>query len=135
MENNENDFDTWNVLKKRIEDNRTESGNVFPKEGEVWACMIGKNIGWEQDGKGSNFSRPVLILKKFNNQMSWIIPLSSKQKNIDFYSNFTDPYNRNVSAILAQLKLISVKRLERRIYIFPQKHLKEIKDKLKFFLQ
>jgi len=32
-------------------------------------ASLGKNIGYEQDGNGSGFSRPVLVVKKFNNQM------------------------------------------------------------------
>ncbi len=127
------DFDSWNELKKKIED----GGNIpdrFPKESEVWMSSLGKNIGYEQNGSSDNFSRPILIVKKFNNHMFWVIPLSTKQKEFDFYFNYTDPNNQKVSAILAQMKLISVKRLKRKLYDIPSELFDEMKQKIKSFL-
>jgi len=127
------EFDNWNELKKKIESNKNES-EKYPKEGEVWMCSLGKNIGYEQNGSEDTFSRPVLIVKKFNNHMFWAVPLSTKQKEFDFYFNYTDLNNQKVSAILAQMKLVSVKRLKRDVYIMPYKLFDEIKQKLKLFL-
>ncbi|MCX6713849.1 MAG: type II toxin-antitoxin system PemK/MazF family toxin [Candidatus Vogelbacteria bacterium] len=129
-----NDFDNWNEIKKKVDSGETLPDR-FPKEGEDWMSTLGKNVGFEQNGSGSNFARPVLIVKKFNNQMFWTVALSTKQKPFDFYHNFTDPNSNEVSAILAQLKLLSVKRLDRKLYDLPEKQLREIKDKLKKFLQ
>lgn len=127
------DFDSWNELKKKIDVEKNEPDR-FPKDGEVWMSSLGKNIGYEQNGSGDNFSRPILIVKKFNNHMFWVIPLSTKQKSFDFYFNFTDPNNQKVSAILAQMKLISVKRLKRKLYDIPNKLFDEMKQKIKSFL-
>ena len=129
-----NEFDLWNEIKKKVDGGETLPDR-FPKEGEVWLSALGKNVGYEQNGSGDNFARPVLIVKKFNNQMFWTVALSTKQKPFDFYHNFTDPNNNDVSAILAQLKLLSVKRLDRKLYDLPEKQSREIKDKLKKFLQ
>jgi mRNA interferase MazF len=133
MTPSEHDFDHWNEIKKRI-NNGARPVNFFPKEGEVWMSAFGKNVGFEQNGGGTDFSRPVLIVKKFNNHMFWAVPLSTKQKNLDFYWNFTDPNRCCVSAILAQLKLISTKRLKRKLYDLPGRSLWEIKEILKKFL-
>jgi len=127
------DFDSWNELKKEIDVEKNEPDR-FPKEGEVWMSSLGKNIGYEQNGSGDNFSRPILIIKKFNNHMFWVIPLSTKQKDFDFYFNFTDPNNQKVSAILAQMKLVNVKRLKRKLYGVPNELFDEIRQKLKSFL-
>lgn len=127
------DFDSWNEIKKKIETERDEP-NKFPKEGEVWMSSLGRNIGFEQNGSGDNFSRPVLVVKKFNNHMFWCISLSTKQKKFDFYFNFIDPNDQKVSVILAQMKLVSVKRLKRKLYEFESKTLEEVKAKLKSFL-
>jgi mRNA interferase MazF len=127
------DFDSWNELKKKINVEKNEPDR-FPKEGEVWMSSLGKNIGYEQNGSGDNFSRPILIIKKFNNHMFWVIPLSTKQKGFDFYFNYTDPNNQKVSAILAQMKLLSVKRLKRKLYDIPNKLFDEMKQKIKSFL-
>ena len=127
------DFNRWNELKKKIDEKNDVLGN-FPKEGEVWMTDVGLNIGYEQNGSEDNFSRPILIIKKFNNHMFWAISLSTKQKDFDFYFNYTDPNSKKVSAILAQMKLVSVKRLKRDIYVIPKKLFDEIKKKLKSFL-
>lgn len=127
------DFDRWNELKKKIEE-KNESLKNFPKEGEVWMSDVGLNIGYEQNGSGDNFSRPMLIIKKFNNHMFWAVPLSTKQKNFDFYFNYTDPDGKKASVILAQMKLVSIKRLKRDIYIIPNEIFNQITQKLKSFL-
>ncbi len=127
------DFDKWNNLKKII-DSSVDEPDKFPKEGEVWMSNLGENIGFEQNGSGDNYSRPILVIKKFNNKMFWAIPLSTKQKKIDFYFNYTDVNNKEVSAILAQMKLISVKRLKRKLYELEYQRVLEIKEKLKSFL-
>ena len=114
------DFDKWNEIKKKI-DLAQSIVDRFPKEGEVWMCAVGRNIGVEQNGAGDNFSRPVLIVKKFNNSMFWVIPLSTKQKKFDFYFNYTDPNKEKVSVILAQLKLISIRRLSVKFMSFIRK--------------
>lgn len=133
MNQGDKDFDTWNSLKKSIHA-RNDKPTYFPKEGEVWMSSLGKNIGYEQNGGGRHFSRPVLIVKKFNNQMFWSTPLSTKQKPFDFYFNFTDPQKEEVSVILAQLKLMSVKRLRRKLYEIDSTMLLQIKAKLQEFL-
>ena len=127
------DFDSWNELKKKI-DASEHALNNFPKEGEVWMSNVGMNVGYEQNGSEDNFSRPMLIIKKFNNHMFWAVPLSTKQKNLDFYFNYTDLNNQKVSAILAQMKLVSVKRLKRDIYVMPDELFVQIKQKIKSFI-
>lgn len=129
----QNDFDSWNELKKKIDEENNQTDR-FPKEGEVWMSAFGKNIGFEQNGSGDNFSRPVLIIKKFNNLMFWSLPLSTKQKDFDFYYNFTDHNDKKVSAILAQLKLLSLKRLKRKLYDISDNDVEKIKVRLRKFL-
>ena len=127
------DFDCWNNLKKEI-DTSENIPEKFPKESEVWMSSLGQNIGYEQNGSGNHFLRPVLIIKKFNNQMFWAIPLTTKQKGFDFYFSYIDPNNQNVSAILAQIRLISIKRLNRKMYDISDELFIEIKENLKNLL-
>jgi mRNA interferase MazF len=103
-------------------------------EGEIWMTAYGQNIGFEQNGSGNNFSRPVLVIKKFNNQMFWIVPMSTKQKSLSFYYNYIDPTGRNVSVIIAQMKLISIKRFKRRMYGLSKSDLAIVKIKIKSLL-
>jgi hypothetical protein len=41
------DFDKWNETKKKIHD---RINTPFFNEREVWWCVLGRNIGVEQDG-------------------------------------------------------------------------------------
>ena len=81
----------------------------------------------------SNFSRPVLIVKKFNNTMFLVVPLSTKQKSYDFVYNFTDPNGVSASAILAQVRLVSIKRFKRKLYDFSIEDFNVIKSNLRSF--
>ncbi len=63
----EKEFDKWNEQKKQIA--ADDDPKLFPKTGEIWMSVIGKNIGFEQNGGGESFSRPALVVKKFNNKM------------------------------------------------------------------
>lgn len=126
-------FDLWNILKKKVNGQDTIP-NAFPKEGEVWMVYLGKNIGFEQNGGGADFSRPVLVIKKFNNHMFWTIPLSTKQKSFNFYYNYVDPNGQQVAAILAQMKLTSIKRFQRKLYALDASLVGHVKQKLKLFL-
>ena len=51
------------------------------------------NIGYEQDGSGNDFIRPVVIIRKFNNEIFWGVPLTKTRKKIknnqkNFITNF-----------------------------------------------
>lgn len=87
------DFGNWNIRKKDLD--RRTSRPPFFKEKEVWWLSIGVNIGYEEDGKGRNFARPVLILRKFNNQLFLGIPLSTKTKANIYYIEFVNQNKKN----------------------------------------
>ena len=57
-------FVYWTRLKIRIHFQDIQERPYF-KEREIWWVNLGVNVGFEQDGKGDNFERPILILKKF----------------------------------------------------------------------
>ena len=101
------DFDSWNSKKKYL---HKEKQRPFFKEGEVWFASLGVNIGYEQDGKGDGFLRPVIVLKKFNKQTLFIVPLSKSQKKGRYYVNTYINGEKGV-AILSQARLIDSKRL------------------------
>lgn len=106
------DFNEWNKKKQELENNVF---NNYVHTREVWWCSLGINIGFEQDGKNAFFERPVLIIRKFSKDVVLIVPLSSKPKENIFYFNFTHG-NARFSALLSQIRLISTKRLNRKIY-------------------
>ena len=59
-------FDNWNIKKKILDKNDVDDLKIFFNNRQIWWCAVGNNIGLEQNGKGENFERPVLIFKKFN---------------------------------------------------------------------
>ena len=56
------DFDKWNETKKLVHKDGTDK---FYHTREIWWCALGINVGFEQDGSGEEYRRPVLILKGF----------------------------------------------------------------------
>lgn len=133
LQKNNQDFDRWNEIKKKV-DADTVDLEFFPKEGEVWMCILGKNIGREQNGGGNNFSRAMFVVKKFNNEIFWALSLSTRQKEIDYYYNFVDINNEKVSVILAQIRLVHIKRFKRKMYDLSGKDINNIKKILREYL-
>lgn len=108
----EKDFDEWNKEKKKLHQIGHE--HLRFHEREIWWCSLGVNLGGEQDGKNHMFERPVLVFKKFNDSLAWVLPMSTKRKYGPFYQNVT--YNNiDYIIILSQLRLVSVKRFRRYI--------------------
>lgn len=106
------DYGLWNIEKQKI-DCRTQF-NFYYAEREIWWCSVGINIGVEINGKNSKFERPVLILKKFNGLMLWVLPLTTKDKSkSSHYVRVERPTVAWVS--LSQIKSISSLRLLRKI--------------------
>lgn len=81
----EKDFDIWNNQKKLIE----QRSHRVIHEWEILWCSLGLNIGHEQDWKNQIFERPVLVIRKFSNEIVWCIPISSKLKSGPNYQNFS----------------------------------------------
>src|ERR1035437_6316122 len=109
----EKDFDKWNEVKK-ITDKNDASSASFPKEREVWWCSVGVNVGVETDGKHETFERPVLLVRVLNKEMLWAVPITSTMKDSPFYYPFLFK-NEDRSVILTQLRVMSTKRLLRRV--------------------
>lgn len=104
-------FDMWNALKKE-----TDTSKQVPHfcERQIWFIRMGKNIGFEQSGKGDEFLCPVIILKKFNNNISWVIPLSTILKEGKYYFFIPDSAGKPAVAILSQMRLIDARRFQYR---------------------
>jgi mRNA interferase MazF len=71
------DFNRWNEDKKTIE---RATFIDFVHMREVWWCTLGVNLGREQDGNEEFFERPVLVIRKFNQDMVLVVPLTSQPK-------------------------------------------------------
>ena len=117
------DFDRWNNAKKKIE--RTTFAD-FVHMREVWWCTLGVILGREQDGNDAFFERPVLVIRKFNRDTVLVVPLTSQPKRSAYH--FVFPYNHvQVAAVISQLRLVSTKRLKRRMFRMPERLFQEIR--------
>ena len=124
-------YNNWNKIKKDI---ANENITVGFKNRDIFYMNMGKNIGFEQDGKGHNFVRPVVIVKGFNKYMFFGIPLSTKIKEGKFYYNFKfnkkDEIVENI-ALLSQMRLFSTKRLLNKIGMMNIDDFNKMKNKFK----
>lgn len=130
MDNYTKDFKSWHSLKEKIDKNNDD---FFFYEREMWFCSLGVNVGQEQDGRGEKFSRPILVLKKFNNNLFWGIPLTSKNKKNKYYLEFSHN-NQKYSAIFSQIRIFDKKRLLRKIGYFPKDKFEELKNKISIII-
>lgn len=126
------DYQFWHKLKTYI---NNASYRVKFKEGDVWFCRLGMNIGSEQDGKGEHFLRPILVLKKFNSQVFLAIPLTKTAKTGRFYYSFQLKDSVASTAILSQIRLVDAKRLKYQIGRLNKENMFQIKQKLKQLLE
>ena len=124
-------FIEWTKIKIRI---YISERVIYFREGEVWWTSLGANIGHEQDGKNQNFERPILILKKFNQYALWAIPLTSQIKEGNIYYHQYELGGQKYAAVLTQLRLISSKRLLRKIHVFPAADYEQIRTKIRYLI-
>ncbi|MGE5297636.1 MAG: type II toxin-antitoxin system PemK/MazF family toxin [Acidobacteriaceae bacterium] len=93
----------------------------------MWWARIGANIGFEENGKNDRFERPILIVRKFNKDMIWSVPLTSKDRDGEYYYRIHQFFS---TAILSQLRLISSKRLVRKMGIVGVEKFSKLSQKL-----
>jgi mRNA interferase MazF len=110
-------FDEWNKIKKDTNQNERKLG-IKPRE--IFWARIGQNIGFEQNGKGKNFARPVIIVRKLTKDLFLGIPTTTTlRKDDDYFHKFKySTYNNetlNVCALILQIKVFSTKRLMNKI--------------------
>ncbi len=107
MNKNIKSFDRWNNCKKYTH----EVKNIIKfQQFQIIFMKVGLNVGYEQDGKGDEFLRPVLVYKKFNNRVFLGIPLTSRIKNDKFHFKFEYKKGKKSFAILSQIRLYHIKR-------------------------
>jgi mRNA interferase MazF len=130
------DFPGWHSLKQRLDSTIRPMTSTGYKERDIWWVSLGHNVGFEENGKGGKFSRPVLVVKGFSAEVFWGVPLTSKVKSGKFYypfiiSGLTVPS----TALLTQLRIFDTKRMTTKIGMINEKDFKEIKRQLRVFIE
>lgn len=107
MHKSEDAYNSWNKNKQIISKNNKL---IKFQQFHIIFIKVGLNIGFEQDGKGNDFLRPVLVYKKFNSRIFLGIPLTSKENHDKFHFEFEYKRGINSYAILSQIKLFDIQR-------------------------
>lgn len=126
------DFQQWHYKKSDLDENKVR---LHFHERDVWFTSVGVNIGFEQDGKSEEFLRPIVIIKKFNNETLWGVPLTSRKKAGKYYFEFEHDKNRRSTANLSQLRLVDSKRLKYQIGSISENDFMEIKKRIISIIQ
>jgi len=129
------DYGEWHK-KKKILNERKDVDNIFFREREVWWTALGVNIGFEQDGKGEEFRRPVLILKKYNKYLVLVVPLTTKIKKDNKYYIDCSIMNDTIPrmAIISQVRPIDTKRFIDKLGVADEDSFIKIKNAIKAML-
>ena len=126
------DFIKWHKRKISVDG---KEHRVFFHERGIWFCHLGENVGFEQDGRGDEFLRPIIILKKFNNEVLWGVPLTKIEKeNKPYYFTFLFQSGMKSTAILSQIRLIDAKRLKYKMGDIGEGDFRSLKAKIRQLL-
>jgi len=121
-------FLEWIKIKIKI---HTEKLPPTFEEREIWWTSLGENIGHEENGRGNDFVRPFIVVRKFNKELLFGVPCSSVIKNNKFYFKIVvQAGNFKTAAMLSQVRVISSKRLLNKIDKIGEESFKELKKAL-----
>src|SRR5438270_897890 len=124
------DFKNWDIEKQHL--NALERELYFFQR-EIWWCACGINVGVEIDGKNGQFERPVLILKYINKDICLVLPLTTKNKSDKYHVKIEA--GKIVSyAKLSQVRVVSSKRLLRKIDTLPKEQFQYIQRRFLEFV-
>ena len=105
-------FQEWFEIKPRLDQSNHQPPLV--KDRDIFWCRIGENIGTEISGKGREFFRPVVILKKLSKYTFMVVPTSTQIKEGSWFVNFIFG-DKEMVACLHQIKVVDYRRLEDKI--------------------
>lgn len=117
-------FKNWFKIKIHLW--KLNTNHIYFKQGDIWWCSIGMNLGEEIFGKGEKFTRPILIFKKFTSNSFLGLPLTTQEKSGTWYTKITLNKN-NRWVILNQARILDKKRLTKKISALDDKDFGKVK--------
>ena len=117
-------FLEWIGLKERL--HSQEHLPPFFKEGEVWWCYVGENIGVETNGKSGQFTRPVFIFKKYDKYSFLGLPLTTKSKTGSWYARI-EFGGIMQTVILSQGRTFDYRRFKEKMGQLEEQYVRAIK--------
>lgn len=120
-------FDDWNLQKKELDQGLIK----LYKAREIWWCSLGVNLGYEQDGTGKEFHRPVVIIKGLSKQVCLIVPLTTSEKINPYHVSLGIVAGKNSFAIISQIRLIDTRRLVDKVGVLNEEVFIELKNRIR----
>ena len=117
-------FDEWNEDKKRV--HARETTPLYHTR-EIWWANLGLNVGYEQDGTGEHYKRPVLVLRGLSRHVCIIVPLTTSTKRDRFYIDIGIVAGKSATAIISQIRLVDTRRLVEKIATLDHTHFEAIR--------
>jgi mRNA interferase MazF len=118
------DYYKWCKEKTRVND---LSIRKHYKIRDVWWCSLGLNVGFEQDGKGIYYQRPVLILKGISKEICLVAPMTTSEKASKYRICAGIFSGKKSKVIISQVKVVDTSRLVNKIGVVDIRIFYEIK--------
>ncbi len=119
-------FLEWIGIKQKLDEH--DYAPPMISEGDLWWCAIGENVGVEAGGKSKNFTRPVIVLKKFGRLGFFGIPTTTnKERTGTWYVSFIHKGIHEI-AMLSQARILSYKRLDKKMGTLDAEDFKKVKE-------
>lgn len=118
-------FLEWIGIKERL--HAAEHKPPFFREGELWWCHTGENIGNEMNGKGERFTRPVYIFKKYDRYSFLGLPLTTKDKSGSWYCPILFK-NKKQTIVLSQGRTFDYRRLKEKMGEAGKTEMKQVRE-------
>ncbi len=87
------------------------------------------NVGYEIDGKHGQFERPALVIKRLGKYNALVVPLTPTLKNDDYFVAY-ELQGKKKAANVAQVRVVDVRRFQRKLGMMPETAFDEIKKRL-----
>ena len=126
-------YNTWNFKKQSLQESEAYKKLYF-REGDIWWCSLGPNLGSESFGKGESFRRPILIIKKLSGDLCIALPLTSKQKQGTWFIDITFQGEAKW-VMLYQIRVLHKKRFQHKIGQLDGRDYARVKEKLEAMLE
>jgi len=118
-------FLEWVGLKEKLHEQKHRPP-LF-KEGEIWWCYTGENVGIEMNGKGEQFTRPIFVFKKYDKYSFLGLPLTTKTKVGTWYVPIRFGEKDQI-VVLVQGRVFDYRRLKEKIAELEESESRKIRD-------
>lgn len=123
-------FDEWNEEKKKVAVEKPRFYSVR----EIWWCKFGKNIGYEQNGKGKNFTRPCIILYPFSPHTCLVAPLTTSLKQHFYRVAIGLVEGKEARADLSQMRVIDTRRFLKKVGFLNKAKFTNLKKRIQIII-